>query len=397
MDGDAPGVPPLPDHPELREVALAMEGAGASGDILDARWRTVFISSELARLAGVAPGDVGRYYGESIIVRHLDHPMTWGTDEETAVAWWRQNIPIMRRYLQPGDPDFEAVFARNAEAAARARPLEAAPRAWQETVTFPPEHVLRASVFSDLTFLELRLNADDGAFLGVARLVRTALPEGLLTRLARGDRRLFERMDRVSEPGKRPAGILFVDLEASGALSRRLPSRGYFELIRVLTDLIDSSVVTHGGIVGKHAGDGGSALFLAADFGGSESRAARATIEAARAIRDGVDTLGPDAGSVMLNTGLHWGATLMVGQVATRGRLEVTALGDQMNEGARIEAAAQGGAILASKDIIERLDAPDAKAIGIDPDAIAYTPLGELDGAGEKAIRDAGAIPVAHI
>jgi len=100
---------------------------------------------------------------------------------------------------------------------------------------------------------------------------------------------------------------------------------------------------------------------------------------------------------VKLNIGVHWGATLMVGQVATSGRLEVTALGDQMNEGARIEAAAKDGAILASKDLIERLDASDAQATGLDPDAIAYTPLGELDGASEKAIRDAGAIPVTPI
>jgi class 3 adenylate cyclase len=100
---------------------------------------------------------------------------------------------------------------------------------------------------------------------------------------------------------------------------------------------------------------------------------------------------------VKLNIGVHWGATLMVGHVATSGRLEVTALGDQMNEGARIEAAAEDGAILASKDLIERLDASDAQATRLDPDAIAYTPLGELDGASEKAIRDAGAIPVTPI
>ncbi len=87
----------------------------------------------------------------------------------------------------------------------------------------------------------------------------------------------------------------------------------------------------------------------------------------------------------------------MVGQVATSGRLEVTALGDQMNEGARIEAAAKGGAIVASKDLIERLDAADAQATGLDPDAIGYTPLGELDGVSAKAIRDAGAIAVAEI
>ena len=152
-------------------------------------------------------------------------------------------------------------------------------------------------------------------------------------------------------------------------------------------------MIARDGIVGKHAGDGGSALFLAADFDGSESAAARAAIEAARAIRDGAERLGPDDVTVKLNIGVHWGATLMVGQVATSGRLEVTALGDQMNEGARIEAAAKDGAILASKDLIERLDADDAQATGLDPDAIAYTPLGELDGASDKAIRDAGSDP----
>jgi class 3 adenylate cyclase len=223
------------------------------------------------------------------------------------------------------------------------------------------------------------------------------LPESLMARLGRGDQRLFERMDRVREPGKRAAGILFADLEASGDLSRRLSSRGYFDLISGLTDLIDSCVVAREGIVGKHAGDGGSALFLAADFGGSESGAARATIEAARAIHDGAEALGPGDFCAKVNIGVHWGATLMVGQVATTGRLEVTALGDQMNEGARIEAAAADGTILASKDLIERLDAGDAKATGLDPDAIAYTPLGELDGVSNKAIRDAGAIPVTRI
>lgn len=204
-------------------------------------------------------------------------------------------------------------------------------------------------------------------------------------------------MDRVSEPARRTAAILFADLEASGVLSRHLSSRGYFELIRDLTDLIDSSVIAHDGIAGKHAGDGGSALFLAADFDGSESGAARAAIEAARAIRDGSEQLGPEEVEVKVNIGLHWGATLMIGQVATSGRLEVTALGDQMNEGARIETAAAGGTILASKDLVERLGAADMEATGINPDVIAYSTVGELVGASDKAIRDAGTIAVTPI
>ncbi len=394
---DGPADPPLPEHPELRQFARAMEGAGVSGDIVDARWQTVFISTELARLAGVAPQDVSRYYGKSMIRRHHEDSETWAVTDVSGVTWWREIVPIMRHYLRPEDPDYEAVFGPLCDAATRVRPVAVAPRAWQQSYEFRPENAFGRSLRSEMRFIEWRVSDDSGTFIGAVRLVRATLPDGLLSRLGRGDARLFERMDRVSEPGRRPACILFADLEASGALSRRLSSRGYFDLISALTDLIDSSVIARDGIVGKHAGDGGSALFLVADFAGSESGAARAAVEAARAIRDGADQLGPDEISVKVNVGVHWGATLMIGQVATGGRLEVTALGDQMNEGARIEAAATRGSILASKDVIERLDAADAVATGIDPDAVAYTTLGELDGVSDKAVRDAGAIPVANI
>ncbi len=374
-----------------------MEGAGISGEILDADWRIVFISSEEAQIVGVAPEQVDRYYGKSLVVRNLEDAEDWGITAEVSRAWWRQNVPIMRRYLAPEDAAFDEVFGSLASNAAAVDPLARSPLAWQHSYEFPDERRLRKTVLGDVTFLDLRLSDEAGAFIGVLRLARAALPESLLARLGRGDRGLFERMDSVREPARRPAAILFADLGSSSVLSRRLSSRGYFDLVSGLTDLIDSAVIACDGIVGKHAGDGGSALFLAGDFGDSESAAARAAIEAARAIRDGAGALGPDDVSPQVNVGLHWGATLMVGQVATGGRLEVTALGDQMNECARIEAAAGSGAILASKDLIERLEPADAAATGVEPDAIAYTPLAELDGAGEKAIRDAGAIPVAQI
>lgn len=397
MDERGSGGPELPEHPELRQLAVAMEEAGVSGDILDARWMTVFISSELARLAGVPPHEVTRFYGKSMIRRNLEAAEVWGVTDESSVGWWRQLVPIMRHYVGPDDEHFEAVFRGRTDAARRVTPVDVAPRAWQQTISFVPGHAFRSSIFEDVTFVEWRINDDTGEFIGVARLVRPVLPDSVLSRLGRGDPRLFERMIRVSEPGRRAGAILFADIEASGVLSRRLSSRGYFDLVSGVTDLIDSAVIAREGIVGKHAGDGGSALFLAADFGGSESGAARAAVEAARAIRLGADELGPDQVEVKLNIGVHWGATLMVGQVATGGRLEVTALGDQMNEAARIEAAASGGQILASKDLIERLDAADARAAGIDPDTVAYTPLGELDGASAKAIRDAGSIAVTAI
>jgi len=399
MSDDAPYVPELPEHPELREIAQMIEATGTMGEILDERFRCVFFSSESARTMGLTAREAHAAIGHSLIFRAFDD--SWAdiarADEDSGNAWAKHNVPIMRRYLEPDDPDFAEVFQHAAPYAAKVRPLAVAPRAWHDRLAFPPTLRFRRNMLGDQFQAQLRINDDDGRFLGTLYLYRSTLPESLVQRLGRGDERLLKRMARVSEPARRPAAILFADLEASGALSRRLSSRGYFDLIRDLTDLIDSSVVDRDGIVGKHAGDGGSALFLAGDFDGSESAAARAALEAAREIRDGAGHLGPDDVTVKLNIGVHWGATLMVGQVATRGRLEVTALGDQMNEGARIEAAAKDGVILASKDLIERLDTGDAQATGLDPDAIAYTPLGELDGASDKAIRDAGAIPVTAI
>ena len=100
---------------------------------------------------------------------------------------------------------------------------------------------------------------------------------------------------------------------------------------------------------------------------------------------------------VVLRFGLHWGSTLYVGQIATSGRSEVTALGDEVNEAARIEACATGGRALASKELIERLEPDDAAALDLDPDRVTYTPLGDLGTATEKARRDAPAIAVCEV
>ena len=78
-------------------------------------------------------------------------------------------------------------------------------------------------------------------------------------------------------------------------------------------------------------------------------------------------------------------------------RREVTAFGDEVNEGARIEACATGGRALASKSLIERLNRADADALGIDTGHTVYTPLADLASATDKARRDAHSIAVCEI
>jgi len=142
------------------------------------------------------------------------------------------------------------------------------------------------------------------------------------------------------------------------------------------------------------------AFFLAETLG-SESAAARACIEAARSLRAAVTEVaarsGLEAEDVTLRFGLHWGSTLYVGNISTGGRNEVTALGDEVNEGARIEACAGGGRTLASKALVERLDATDARALGLDPDRVSYTAIADLATAADKARRDAPAIAVCDV
>jgi class 3 adenylate cyclase len=210
----------------------------------------------------------------------------------------------------------------------------------------------------------------------------------------------LERIRMVEHPDRRQTAILMADLEASSPLARRLSTAQFFAFTRRLVRAADQCIVDAGGIVGRHAGDGIIAYFLA-ETSGSESAAARACITAAAALRSTLiesatrsDIAVPD---LSLRFGMHWGATLYMGRILSAGRSEVTALGDEMNEAARIEACATGGRTLASKALIERLNADDALALDIDPAHISYTQLGELDTATDKARRDAPSIPVCDI
>jgi class 3 adenylate cyclase len=71
---------------------------------------------------------------------------------------------------------------------------------------------------------------------------------------------------------------------------------------------------------------------------------------------------------VVLWMGLHWGTGAYIGRLVTSGRTEVTALGNEINEAARIE-----------------------------PGRMRDTPLVALPTATEKARRDAPAVSVAQL
>lgn len=237
----------------------------------------------------------------------------------------------------------------------------------------------------------------DGTLAGGVVIFFMGVRPNILSLLGRGDQQMYERMARLVEPARHRAAILFCDLADSGSLSRELSNSAYFKLIRALWTGIDRVIADHSGIIGKHAGDGASAYFLVTDLGSTEATAA-AALKAARAIHSASEEVFSEIEAPgRMKVGVHWAGSLYMGQLVPGGRLEVTALGDEVNETSRIESCARPGETLVSKHLLQQLDPDSAAVLGVDLEKVRFAELKDREGASQKAIRDAGSVPVTEL
>jgi class 3 adenylate cyclase len=389
--------PSLPEHPELAEVARSLEATGWAAEIYDVQWRLKWVSTEILELTGETdPAELG--YGEHILEHIRRGAFQSLISARSAASLLEVELPMVLHDTPGGKDELKRLAGGILDDVIDRIEEKAPPTSWASQIEFiqgdlPPIPV---------NLLVTRLHSRNGEHIGRLILYGPALPSSILSLVSRGDPAMFERMVRLVEPGRRPAAILFADVQDSSLVSKRLPSASYFRLLRGLITAIDEVIGRFGGIVGKHAGDGATAFFIADDFG-SSSAAVKGAIEAAREIavvaRDVVKLADEEldavvADDVRVNVGVHWGGQLFMGQLVTGGRLEVTALGDTVNEAARIQESARDGRVLASKSLLEHLSAEDATALDIDPDAVIYETIEELTTASSKAKRDAGTVPV---
>jgi class 3 adenylate cyclase len=391
----------LPGDPVLREAAVTMEDTGHAGWVFDPDWNLVHVSDELRLIWSDASGSdramfpIGVHLFSTAMIR-ASASWQFGL---TTIEFWRGFVRSIGGLVLADTPGGRQQLRELVDPALRDLVDELTPEpATVSWVSFVGAGVGEAR---SAPMTVTRVRDASGRLCGSVVVGKPAAGMSTLMGMAHArDVPHLERMERLSRAGRRPAAILFADLEGSSSLSRRLSTARYFTLGRRLVRAADRSVVEAGGLVGRHVGDGVVAFFPS-ETTTSESAAARACIEAARSLRDAVaqvalDT-GLDADDVTLRFGLHWGAALYIGRITTLARTEVTALGDEVNEGARIEACASGGRTLASKNLVERLDADDAEALGLDPDGMVYITLAELSTATDKARRDAPAIAVCEV
>jgi class 3 adenylate cyclase len=391
----------LPEDPVLAEWATAVNRAGHWAYVYDSQWRVVFATDEL-RLSW---GDMGAIAAMPLGCHSLS--AQWFQFRAAAVGgpWSERGFrraaflrigPLVLASMPGGRDELRRIVDPDvADLVDELQPRELA-RVRAARTGFGT-----AGVEVGASNLVISIDDDQGQFAGVCELIKPAVGmTQLALAAATADVAHLERMHLVARPDRRPTAILMADLEASSPLARRLPTAQYFAFGRRLVRGADRCIVDAGGIVGRHAGDGVVAYFLAETVG-SESAAARSCIAASRNLRRVLAEIAArseiPASELSLRFGLHWGATLYMGRIITAGRSEVTALGDEVNETARIEACATGGRTLASKSLIERLGRADAELLGLDPSGITYTQLADLDTATDKARRDAPAIAVCDI
>ena len=393
---------PLPDDPNLARWASALNDTGQWAQLYDSGWRLVWATDESRLTYGekgagtVLPIGFHLYSAEATRFR-VSVNRGGFVLPEVRRARFLEIGPYMLASTPGGRDELRRVVDPEfADLVDQLEPKDPPP-VW-------PRPALSYTVAGLEVFTLTMLVRIDDAHGNLAGFCNLSKPSAGMSQLAAAaqtvDLPYLERIRAVERADRRPAAILMADLEASSPLARRLSTARYFAFVRGLIRAWDRCIVDAGGIVGRHAGDGIVAFFLA-ETAGSESAAAKSSIIAARSLRDSLTDIAAHSeippSELSLRFGLHWGATLYIGRILTAGRSEVTALGDEVNETARIEACATGGRTLASKSHIERLDRTDAATLGIDPARITYTQLADLDTATDKARRDAPAIAVCDI
>ncbi len=390
---------PWPEDPTLAAYAKALNGQNQWAVILDDQWRYVFETDERRRLTGElgleGRSKVGDFWFGPNELADVKREMTAGDPVEGFRQGFLRVGPHILADLRGGREELRSlVDPVLADLVDTIVPVE------HGILSSVNEHVGWGSTFA-IQVAHLRVRDFSGRVVGNVVLSKPDIPmNDLASATAAADPRHLERLRQIQRPERRPAAILFADLEASSPLSRRLSTAHYFAFGRRLIRAADQCLIDHGAIVGSHLGDGVCAIFLV-ETADSESAAVVGCITAARALRGVIDAVAARSDladeELTLRFGLHWGSSLYVGRVQTGARSEAATLGDPMNEAARIEACATGARALASKELIERLTRDDAQTLGIDLDRVTYTPLAALTTATDKARRDAPAIAVCDV
>lgn len=144
--------------------------------------------------------------------------------------------------------------------------------------------------------------------------------------------------------------MLFADMRGSTPTAERIGDRAFTELINRFFQTSSDVLIRAGALVGRLAGDEAIGFFVPGVAGPGYVEAALASAEELLAATGHADEGGP---WIPLGIGVHAG-NAYVGMVGSPGgAMELTALGDDINVGARLADAAGVGEVLASVQLCQ--------------------------------------------
>lgn len=213
---------------------------------------------------------------------------------------------------------------------------------------------------------------EGNTFVGASRAIFRALPDdprcmscnspfegygGRFTRLiGRGQSREDPRFcdSCLNYSREHPGGahvdlaMLFADVRGSTPLAERVGDREFSSLIDRFFRVSAASLINSGALVDRLAGDEAIGFFVPGLAG--PNYAARA-IESARDILRATGHTDRDGPWIPVGAGVHFGNAFLGMVGSTKGVSDFTALGNDINVGARIASAAGSGELLASLEI----------------------------------------------
>ena len=178
---------------------------------------------------------------------------------------------------------------------------------------------------------------------------------------------LIEKMRAAKLTGERkPVTALFADVVGSTTLAERMDPEDWTAMMNEAFDLMSQAVFRYEGTIAQLQGDAMVAFFGApVAHEDDPDRAVRAALDMVAAIDEFARQLEATHGiDFRIRAGINSGP-VVVGTVGTDLRYEYTALGNAMNVAARMEAAAEPGAVLITANTYRLVaDAFEAEDLG---------------------------------
>ncbi len=152
---------------------------------------------------------------------------------------------------------------------------------------------------------------------------------------------------RQSTQQRRIVTILFADVSGYTAMSEHMDAEDVRDTMNALWQRLDNVILSYGGKIDKHMGDGVMALWGVEETREDDpERAIHAALMMQRALADfRPDT--PTLNILKMRIGLNTGPVL-IGSIGSRG--EMTAIGDTVNLASRLEQTCPAGSVLISHD-----------------------------------------------